>query len=243
MSPNDFIDRMAPAAMDTMRGTRIPASLTIAQAILESGWGESGLTNKANNLFGIKGVGPAGSVPMPTKEYAGGQWITVTAWFRAYHTWSESIADHAQLLLAGTRDKPARYHGVLGADYRTACYAIWSGGYATDPAYPDKLIKLIEHYKLGQYDFVEEDARMIQELQKQIEQLAEDNRQMQGKLAKLEQLHSMPVPGWAQDAVDAAVESGLVDTPHESSFDFYRFLTVLYRMDKRTSHFVERFSE
>ena len=56
------------------------------------------------------------------------------------------------LILNGTRDKLKRYHGVLGADYETACHAIHKGGYATDPGYPGKLIRLIEKYGLAKYD-------------------------------------------------------------------------------------------
>ncbi|MFM1655527.1 glycoside hydrolase family 73 protein [Brevibacillus sp. B_LB10_24] len=152
MTQQEFITKIASAAVEDMKKTRIPASLTIAQAILESSWGKSGLTVKANNLFGIKGTGPAGNVSMPTKEYSGGQWITVNANFRKYNNWGESIADHSALILNGTRDKPTRYHGVLGVDYKTACNAIWQGGYATDPQYPQKLISLIEQYNLQQFD-------------------------------------------------------------------------------------------
>lgn len=152
MKSADFIARIAPSAVEEMRRTRIPASLTIAQAILESNWGESGLTKQANNLFGMKGRGPAGSVTMPTREYTSGQWITVQAAFRAYNTWEESLADHSTLILNGTRDKPTRYHGALGVDFRTTCYEIWRGGYATDPEYPEKLIGLITTYELWKFD-------------------------------------------------------------------------------------------
>ncbi|QOS97882.1 glycoside hydrolase family 73 protein [Brevibacterium sp. JNUCC-42] len=151
MKPQDFINKIAPSAVADMKKTKMPASLTIAQAILESAWGESGLTKKGNNLFGIKGTGPAGVCAMPTKENYNGQWTTITANFRAYNNWGESIADHSKLILNGTRDKPTRYHGVLGA-YKTACYAIHKGGYATDPGYPGKLIGLIEKYGLATYD-------------------------------------------------------------------------------------------
>ncbi|TPH11857.1 mannosyl-glycoprotein endo-beta-N-acetylglucosamidase [Brevibacillus laterosporus] len=110
------------------------------------------LTKRGNNLFGIKGTGPAGVCAMPTKENYNGKWTTITANFRAYNNWSESIADHSKLILNGTRDKPTRYHGVLGVDYKTACHAIHKGGYATDPGYPGKLIGLIEKYGLAKYD-------------------------------------------------------------------------------------------
>lgn len=152
MKPADFIAKIVPAAIEDMRRTGIPASLTIAQAALESAWGASGLTQRANNLFGIKGVGPAGFSEMLTTEYYGGKKHQVVAKFRAYHNWAESIADHSKLVLNGTKDKPKRYHGVLGADYRTACHEIWRGGYATDPAYPQKLIGLIETHQLWKYD-------------------------------------------------------------------------------------------
>ncbi|MED4570300.1 glycoside hydrolase family 73 protein [Brevibacillus agri] len=152
MTQQEFIAKVAPAAVADMKKTRIPASLTIAQAILESNWGKSGLAVNANNLFGIKGTGTAGSVSMPTTEYVGGKPITTNANFRKYNNWAESIADHSALILNGTRDKPTRYHGVLGADYKTACQKIKEGGYATDPAYSQKLINLIETYALHQYD-------------------------------------------------------------------------------------------
>nr|WP_285854640.1 glucosaminidase domain-containing protein [Brevibacillus borstelensis] len=152
MTQQEFIAKIAPAAVADMRKTRVPASLTIAQAILESNWGKSGLTQQGNNLFGIKGTGPAGSVSMPTTEYVSGKPVKVNANFRKYNSWAESIADHSALILKGTRDKPTRYHGVLGADYKTACIEIWKGGYATDPAYPQKLIALIERHGLAQYD-------------------------------------------------------------------------------------------
>lgn len=151
----EFINKIAPYAVKDMQSTFIPASLTIAQAILESNWGKSGLTGKANNLFGIKGTGNAGSVTMPTKEYVNKAWVTVNAPFRSYKSWGDSIADHSKLILNGTRDKPKRYHGVLGADYKTAATEIWKGGYATDPSYPEKLIKLIEKHELWKYDQME----------------------------------------------------------------------------------------
>lgn len=230
MKPTDFISKIAAAAMDDMRRTGIPASLTIAQAILESAWGESGLTQRANNLFGIKGKGPAGSVTMPTMEYSGGQWITVNAAFRAYHDWSESIADHSALILGGTRDKPNRYHGVLWVDYRTACQEIWRGGYATDPAYPQKLINLIEAHALWKYDEqVREEAVLNVELKELVKRQQQEMDALRQRMEALEGKQSMPVPVWAEKAVQAAVDSGLIDTPEGGSYDFYRLITVLYR--------------
>lgn len=110
MKPTDFIAKIAPATVGDMKKTGVPASLTIAQAILESGWGGSGLTAQANNLFGIKGSGPAGSVKMPTTEYRpDGTSYQILANFRAYHSWAESIEDHSRLLVNGTTGDPKRY--------------------------------------------------------------------------------------------------------------------------------------
>jgi flagellum-specific peptidoglycan hydrolase FlgJ len=135
-----------------MKSHGILASLTIAQAILESGWGESGLTQKANNLFGIK-CGSAwrgDSITLPTQEWDGSKYITVNAAFRKYASWADSIADHTQLLLL------PRYKNLVGEkDYKAACQKIREDGYATSPTYTKNLIKLIEQYNLNQYDTVE----------------------------------------------------------------------------------------
>ena len=78
-----------------MKTTKILASLTIAQAILESGWGLSGLTKRSNNLFGIKGKGVASK----TFEYINGKRVDITDNFKAYPDWETSVADHSGLFL------------------------------------------------------------------------------------------------------------------------------------------------
>ncbi len=77
MTEVEFIAKIAPFAVEDMRRSKVPASFTISQAALESGWGNSGLTVKANNLFGIKGSGPAGSITVQTTEYVNGRAIKV----------------------------------------------------------------------------------------------------------------------------------------------------------------------
>ena len=145
-----FIEEVGPIAAADMRNSGVPASLTVAQAILESGWGASGLAVRANNLFGIKaGTTWTGRVySADTKEcYDGKAFETVKAMFRAYSGWAESIADHSAVLTA------PRYAAVIGAaDYKEACRAVQAGGYATDPAYAEKLIRIIEKYGLTVYD-------------------------------------------------------------------------------------------
>ena len=74
-----FLDKIGPMAAADMQKTGILASLTVAQAILESGWGKSGLTLKANNLFGIKGAYNGASVSCKTQEWDGSKYITITA--------------------------------------------------------------------------------------------------------------------------------------------------------------------
>jgi hypothetical protein len=129
----------------------IPASLTIAQSILESGWGRSGLTLKANALFGIKAdKNWRGKVySAETQEcYDGINIVTITAMFRAYNNWAESVSDHTALLTGA-----ARYRDVIGkTDYKVSCRAIKKAGYATDPDYAEKLINIIETYALQKYD-------------------------------------------------------------------------------------------
>ena len=151
MEQRKFLAMVGPLAQADMQKSGILASLTIAQAILESGWGASELATKANALFGIKAdarwSGKAYS--KDTKEcYDGATYTTITALFRAYDSWAESVADHSAFLLANKR-----YAAVVGErDYKVACKAIKAAGYATDPGYPQKLIGLIEKYGLTVYD-------------------------------------------------------------------------------------------
>lgn len=146
-----FIERVGKLAAADMEQSGVLASLTIAQAILESGWGKSGLTVKANALFGIKaGSSWKGRVySAQTQEcYDGATYTTITALFRAYGSWAESVADHSALLTG-----LARYKAVIGErDYKAACRAIKAAGYATDPKYAEKLIQIIESYGLTAYD-------------------------------------------------------------------------------------------
>jgi LysM repeat protein len=148
----EFILSIAPGARESQRRTGVPASVTLAQAILESDWGRSKLTREANNLFGIKaqrGPGSAGTYEINTWEVFGGQNVTVFAAFRAYATLADSIADHGRWF-----HDNSRYHGALGVkhDPRAFAHAISAAGYATDPAYAPKLIGLMDRFNLYAYD-------------------------------------------------------------------------------------------
>lgn len=162
-SKQAFVQKIALFAIADMKNTFIPASLIIAQSALESAWGTSGLTKKGNNLFGIKGKGPAGSCTMPTTEYVNGKPIKVNAAFRAYNNWGESIADHTKLILGGVSWNKNLYKKVIGVDGKTAAREIQKAGYATDPKYADKLIAIMEEYNLYQYDVVKGGSKPVTE--------------------------------------------------------------------------------
>lgn len=152
----EFIEKIAPIVQVHAKESGILASLTIAQAILESSWGNSALTKEANNLFGFKGRYKGQYCKMRTREVYAGKEVYVNAEFRKYNSWSDSIADHQRLL------NTPNYKKVRGeVNYVKAAHAIKSAGYATDPHYPKLLINLIEQYKLNQYDEVEEDPYMM----------------------------------------------------------------------------------
>lgn len=148
----NFIKKVGAIASADMKKTGVLASLTIAQAILESGWGTSELATGGKALFGIKATKTwKGKVYCKdTKEcYDGVNMVTVSnATFRAYDSWEESITDHSAFLKANKR-----YKAVIGErDYKKACEAIKAAGYATDPEYTEKLIKLIEGNNLTEFD-------------------------------------------------------------------------------------------
>ena len=148
---SNFINKLAPMAVSDYKTSGVLPSLTIAQGILESGWGESELAVKANNLFGIKAdTRWTGKVyNTETKEYYDNSNIptTISANFRAYDSWEGGVKDHSEFL------KADRYSKVLSAkNYQEACTEIYKAGYATDPNYTSKLIKLIEDYSLHKYD-------------------------------------------------------------------------------------------
>lgn len=146
---NAFLDRYGAAAVRSMQSTGVPASVTLAQAILESGWGRSGLTRKAFNFFGIKGTGPAGSLTVRTREVVNGRSIYINAAFKAYHNAAESFVDHGKMLRRLSRYAPCFRHRGDPAQF---CRELQRAGYATDPHYASSLIKIIQQYGLTRFD-------------------------------------------------------------------------------------------
>ncbi|PTQ84973.1 flagellum-specific peptidoglycan hydrolase FlgJ [Trichococcus patagoniensis] len=148
-----FIATVAPAAQQMQATYGVHASISIAQAILESDWGESELSAVYNNLYGMKGDDPGNTVLLTTNEYYNGQWVTIQANFRVYGSWTESVQDHALLFVNGTTWNPSQYAPVLQATtYQEAAQALQDCGYATDPDYATKLIAVIEQHALYEYD-------------------------------------------------------------------------------------------
>lgn len=145
----------------------ILASVSMAQFILESGWGKSELAQNANNCFGMKknlsGNTWDGSTwdgssiyTKQTKEQrTDGSYETITADFRKYPDVEHSVADHSAYLNGAMNGKKKRYEGLKGCtDYRKAAQIIKDGGYATSLTYVDKLCAIIEKWDLTQFDGV-----------------------------------------------------------------------------------------
>ncbi|WP_119327052.1 glycoside hydrolase family 73 protein [Companilactobacillus musae] len=148
-----FVKKVAPYAVELGKEYGVLPSITIAQAILESNWGTSTLASQYNNYFGIKGEDPSNTKLLQTKEYTDGQWVTINGRFRVYSDFRESMKDHTQLLVNGTSWNSQQYKQVLQSkDYIDAAVALQADGYATDPGYTSKIIRIIQKYNLKKYD-------------------------------------------------------------------------------------------
>lgn len=144
----NFIESVAQGAINSWTKYGVLPSVTVAQAILESGWGQSALSTQAHNLFGIKGSYNGQYVTMQTREVYNGQSYYIYDNFRKYANNSESVEDHGNFLYSNSR-----YANLLGdQSYASVARKLQSDGYATDPSYASSLIKLVEMYNLTQLD-------------------------------------------------------------------------------------------
>ena len=152
---NQFIESIEKGAKKSYKKYGIYPSVTIAQAILESGWGKSKLAKESNNIFGIKADSSwdGESVEVITSENHNDK---VVAKFRRYEDINESIEDHAKFLVYNPRYKK---HGVFDAkNYKEQAQSLEDAGYSTkkdkngNPIYADMLIDLIERYNLQNID-------------------------------------------------------------------------------------------
>jgi hypothetical protein len=125
-----FVQSITAAAAKECPKHGIPPQVCVAQAILESGWGKAAA---GFNCFGIKGSGDAGTQVWKTREFLGGQWITIDDHFAKYSSFEAAVAAYCALLQKG------RYKGAIGAfghDPARFISYVWSSGYATAPNYP-----------------------------------------------------------------------------------------------------------
>ncbi|NLJ58418.1 MAG: hypothetical protein GX339_06200 [Tissierellia bacterium] len=151
-----FMDFVSELALSTKETTGMSAALQVAQAILETGWGQSVPVDKyrgqfSYNLFGIKGEGTKGSVISNTWEEYNGVAFRVDDYFRAYNNERESWQDHKDLLLL--RERYAPFREVMH-DSTKGAWALRRCGYATDSQYSIKLIDIINRYDLKELDRV-----------------------------------------------------------------------------------------
>lgn len=153
-----YIERYAQVAVYEMYRSGIPASITLAQGLLESGYGQSELARKSNNHFGIKCHNGWQGGRVYHDDDAKGEC------FRKYDDPRDSYRDHSDFLRY--RDRYKFLFDYKITDYKSWAYGLKKAGYATDPAYPRKLIDLIEKYSLYKYDtkpasFVQDAAEQV----------------------------------------------------------------------------------
>lgn len=138
-----YIAKYAKTAVESQKKHKIPASITLAQGLLESAAGESRLAKEGNNHFGIKCGSSWYGKSMKMDDDAIGEC------FRCYANAKDSYNDHAEFL---QRQRYAFLFDYPITDYKSWAYGLKRAGYATDPNYPKKLISIIELYKLYEYD-------------------------------------------------------------------------------------------
>jgi len=148
-----YIDQFKDVAIEEMNKNGIPASITLAQGLIESGSGNSSLAKYANNHFGVK----------VTSDWKGKGYYKDddkrNDCFRVYADARESYRDHSEFL------KRKRYSALFELDkndYKNWAYGLKQAGYATNPKYPELLINLIDKYQLYKYDQPESEAQKLQ---------------------------------------------------------------------------------
>lgn len=167
MKKSEFIPTIAPIvqAENKKRGNPLFSSVVIAQAICESGWGQSTIMMKANAIFGIKATSNwKGKVyNARTQEcYDGKTYTNITACFRAYDSLAESIRDYFDLIC-----NLSRYANAIHSKSPLECItAIKNGGYATSPTYINTIMAIIKENNLTKYDTGENVEKPVENLPK-----------------------------------------------------------------------------
>lgn len=161
----EFVKVIGELSRVDQRTSGILACISAAQAILESGYGKTDLSQNANNLFGMKCIlsgntwsnttwdGKSKYTKQTQEQNLSGKTYYVTADFRKYPNVEDSIADHSAYLLGAANGKNQRYAGLAGEkDYKKAAQIIKNGGYATDVNYVEKLCNIIKKWKLTKFN-------------------------------------------------------------------------------------------
>lgn len=149
LSKDEFVRKVFEAAQKESLSSGVPAAITAAQAILETGYGKSVPTDintkkYSYNLFGIKGVGAAGSVSVYTHEVINGDRVKIIDKFQAYNSFSESMTGRTKFL-----KQNMRYRFLFNSnDPKVWAEGLQKAGYATDPNYAKTLISIMESWKL-----------------------------------------------------------------------------------------------
>ena len=151
-----YLKTFGPIAQREMKQYKIPASITLAQGLLESGFGEGRLAVEGNNHFGIKCHRTWQGEKIYHDDDEKGEC------FRVYKDAAESYRDHS--LFLSERDRYAFLFRLGKRDYKAWAKGLKKAGYATDPKYPDKLIRLIERFDLAQYDKKDAQEIMVQNI-------------------------------------------------------------------------------
>ena len=146
-----FLNTIGPVAQQVAQENGIYASVMIAQAALESGWGNSALSTQGHNLFGVKWNGTGNYVTMPTQEYYGGQWHTINAKFQSYNSYYDSLTGYAQLIKNNFPNSTRANAATPQIAADNLKYGVY-GSYATDPNYANSLDRMISDYELTRYD-------------------------------------------------------------------------------------------
>jgi flagellar protein FlgJ len=149
-----FLAAAVGPAQASQREFKVPASVTLAQAILESSWGRSGLSLNDRNYFGMKCFGNPGQIAIGCHDYKTNECDLTKCWeivdsFRVYKSPTDSFRDHGRQLAVLSRYAAAFQYSSNPDQFAAEVH---KGGYATDPQYSTKLVKLMTQYNLYRYD-------------------------------------------------------------------------------------------
>lgn len=213
LSPQErYISQYAGLAVEEMYRSGVPASITLAQGLLESRYGLSELAVNGNNHFGIKCHNTWDGKKMYHDDDRRGEC------FRKYSSPEESFRDHSDFLRY--RDRYKFLFDLETKDYEGWAYGLKKAGYATDPAYPSKLIKLIEDYRLYEYDALPADYWRTERGREDVpEYVMEPEKPKKAKKAKKEEVKE-PEPQVIPESPTKIEAIKIIDDAPKGEFSF-----------------------